>query len=231
MQNILHERSLAVPTARWRIPLRCADRPCYPAGVTGFATISGFWAEAPVSQQIFLVIGIFGLVLIILQAAFGLVFGHHGEMNTDGSMDGHDGHGWAAYLSLRAISATLLGFGFGGAYLDRIGLALGIAMLGGLCLGLLIGAGYMALVGSLNRLHSVGSIFRLVDALSHTGTVYLPIPGESAGPGEIQVAFGGRSHNVAAFTEGPALPVGAFVRVVGLHGENALTVEKAEQLI
>jgi hypothetical protein len=211
--------------------LRYANAPCYPAVVIGFATISGFWAEAPVSQQIFWFIGIFGLVLIILQAVLGLVMGHHGEMNTDGSVDGHGGPGWATYLSLRAISATLLGFGFGGAYLDRIGLALGLAMLGGLCLGLLIGAGYMALIGSLNRLHSVGSIFRLVDALSHTGTVYLPIPGESTGAGEIQVAFGGRLNNVAAFTEGPALPVGAFVRVIGLHGENALTVEKAEQLI
>jgi len=182
-------------------------------------------------QQIFWAIGILGLVLVILQAVFTLVVGHHGDANTDGSVDGHSHPGWSTYLSLRSISATLLGFGFGGAYLDRIGVALGIAALGGLCLGLLIGAGYVALIGSFNRFQSGGSMFQLVDALSHTGTVYLPIPGQMAGPGEIQVAFGGRLHNVVAFTAGPVLPVGTFVRVVGLQGENALTVEKAEQLI
>jgi hypothetical protein len=208
-----------------------AQRRCYFSLVNGFASIPSMWGDASLAQQVFWAIGIFGLALILLQAVLGLVLGHHGDVNTDSTVDGHGGHGAAAYFSLRSIAAALLGFGFGGAYLDRIGLALGVAALGGLCLGLLIGAGYVALVGSLNQLHSGGSMFRLVDALSHTGTVYLPIPGEIAGPGEIQVAFGGRLHNVAAFTAGPALPVGAFVRVIGLQGENAVTVEKAEQLI
>ena len=200
-------------------------RRCYFNDVNVIATIPGLWADAPFSQQLFWAIGIFGLVLILGQALIGLVVGHHGDVNSDNSADGHGGHGLASYLSLRSISAALLGFGFGGAYLDRIGLALSVAAAGGLCLGLMIGVAYVAMLNSLRRLQSDGSMLRLLDAMGRTGTVYLPVPGATAGPGEIQVAFGGK---VQAFTNGPALPVGTFVRVAGLHGEKAFLVEKTE---
>jgi len=207
--------------------LREADG--YVEVVNGFATIPGMWADAPFSQQLFWAIGIFGLVLIIFQAILTLFIGHHGDINSGGGADGHDSHGFTSYLSLRSISATMLGFGFGGAYLDRIGLALGVAAAGGLCLGLMIGIGYVALLNSLRKMQSEGSMLLLIDAVGRTGTVYLPVPGATAGPGEIQVAFGGKLQNVVAFTNGPQLPVGTFVRVAGLHGEKALLVEKTEQ--
>jgi hypothetical protein len=197
--------------------------------VNVFATIPGLWADAPFSQQLFWAIGIFGLVLIVFQSILTLFIGHHGDINSGGSVDGHDSHGFTSYLSLRSISATLLGFGFGGAYLDRMGLALYVAAAGGLCLGLMIGVAYVALLNSLRKLRSDGSMLLLIDAVGRNGTVYLPVPGETAGPGEIQVAFGGRVNNVPAFTNGPLLPVGTFVRVAGLHGEKALLVEKTEQ--
>jgi hypothetical protein len=198
--------------------------------VNGFASLPGSWGDAAFSQHLFWAIGIFGLMLIILQAAFSLFVGHDGDTHADSHAGATGGHGgFASYFSLKGISATLLGFGFGGAYLDRTGWALGVAALGGLCLGLLIGATYVALVNSLSSLHSDGT-GRLLDAVSRTGTVYLPIPAESVGPGEIQVAFGGRLQNVRAFTEGPPLPVGTSVRVVGLHGDQAVIVEKAAQL-
>ncbi len=208
----------------------CPERGhCYFNGVNVVATIPGLWADAPFSQQLFWAIGILGLALIILQAVLTLVIGHHGDINSDNSADGHGGHGFTTYFSLRSISAALLGFGFGGAYLDRIGLALYVAAAGGLGLGLLIGVAYVALLNSLRKLQSDGSMLLLIDAVGRNGKVYLPVPGETAGPGEIQVAFGGKLHNIAAFTKGPTLPVGTFVRVDGLHGEKALLVEKTEQ--
>ncbi len=187
---------------------------------------------ASLPQEIFWFIGILGLALVIVQGIVGLIIGHHGDVqggDTSSDASGHGMGGFAAYLSLRSIAAILLGFGFGGAYLESIGLALGLAALGGLCLGLMIGIGYVALVNSLGRLRSDGARFQLMDAVSRTGRVYLPIPAETAGCGEIQVAFGGRLNNVPAFTQGATLPVGTFVRVVGLHSEKALMVEKSEE--
>ena len=201
----------------------------YFSDVHVMATIPGLWAGASFSQQLFWAIGIFGLVLIIGQALLTFFIGHHGDVPSDHSVDGHGGNAFATYFSLRSISAALLGFGFGGAYLDRIGMALTVAAGGGLCLGLIIGIAYVAMLNSLRKLQSDGSTLRLLDALSRTGTVYLPVPAALASGGEIQVAFGGKLHNVAAFTEGPPLPVGTFVRVTGLHGEKALLVEKTER--
>lgn len=196
--------------------------------MNGFASL--LLADAPFSLQIFWIIGILGLALIILQGIVGLIIGHHGDVSSDTSSDSGSHGGFAAYLSLRSIAAILLGFGFGGAYLDRIGLAIGLAALGGLCIGMMVGVLYVALVSSLGRLRSEGHRFELMDAVSRTGTVYLPIPGESAGCGEVQVAFGGRVNNLPAFTEGAPLPVGTFVRIIGLHGEKAVRVEKAQNI-
>ncbi len=195
--------------------------------MNGFASISSSWSSEAFSTQLFWGVGLFGLFLIILQAIFGIFVGHDGDTNVDGNIDTHGGHGgYASYLSLKSISAILLGFGFGGAYLDRIGFSAGLAALGGLVIGVLIGATYITLMNSLNKLRSDGTA-KLSEAVSRTGTVYLPIPAESVGSGEIQVSFGGRLQNVRAFTPGPPLPVGTHVRVLALHGDQAVVVEKS----
>jgi hypothetical protein len=180
----------------------------------------------PFSLQVFEGIGFFGLFLIILQAIFGLFVGHDGDTNTNSAVDTHGGHGgYASYLSLKSISAMLLGFGFGGAVLERAGVAAPLAAVGGLAVGVVIGAAYITLMDSLNKLKSDGTAV-LAEAVNKTGTVYLSIPAENSGPGEIQVSYGGRMHNVRAFTSGPMLPCGISVRVLSLHGEQAVTVEK-----
>jgi membrane protein implicated in regulation of membrane protease activity len=189
--------------------------------------ISDLGDQDSLSLRLFWGIGFFGLVFIILQAIFGLaVGGHDGDTGSAASIDAHGGHGsGAGYLSIRTISAMMLGFGFGGALLERNGFPIWIAALGGIGIGFLIGAVYVVLMRSLYRLRSDGTSV-LSDAVNQSGTVYLRIPGLLSGAGEIQVAFGGRLQNVKAFTDGPELPTGTTVRVVSLHGGQALLVEK-----
>ena len=179
------------------------------------------------SLHLFWGIGFFGLILIILQAIFGVAIGGHDtDAGSAAGIDAHGGHGsGTGYLSIRTISAMLLGFGFGGAMLERNGFPLWIAALGGLAIGFVIGAIYVILMRSLYQLRSDGTSV-LSEAVNQSGTVYLRIPGLLSGAGEIQVAFGGRLQNVKAFTEGPELPNGTAVRVVALHGGQALLVEK-----
>jgi membrane protein implicated in regulation of membrane protease activity len=119
----------------------------------------------------------------------------------------------------------LLGFGFGGALLLRNGFPVWIAALGGLGIGFVIAAVYVVLMRSLYKLRSDGTSV-LSEAVNQSGTVYLRVPGLLSGPGEIQVSFGGRLQNVKAFTDGPELPTGTVVRVVAMHGGQALLVEK-----
>ncbi len=178
------------------------------------------------SSKLFFAIGLVGLFLIILQAAFGIFVGHDGNTDTSGSVDVHGGHGGGgSIVSLKTVSAMLLGFGFGGALLLKAGFSLGIAALGGLGVGVVLGAIYFAMMHSLYKLKSDGTSV-LAQAVGHSGTVYMRIPGQASGSGEIQVCYGGRLQNVRAFTRGLELPTGTAVRVVALHGDQALLVER-----
>jgi len=194
--------------------------------VSLLASLLGLWNDDSFAAQLFWGIGFLGLFLIILQAIFGVLIGHDGDTSSGGSIDIHGGHGGGgSVVSLKTVSAMLLGFGFGGAILEKNGFSAGISALGGIGIGLLIGAAYFALMNSLYRLRSDGTSV-LSDAVNHSGTVYMRIPGNVSGAGEIQVSFGGRLQNVRAYTRGMGLATGTAVRVIALHGDQALLVEK-----
>lgn len=187
----------------------------------------GLWNDNSVASWIFWAIGSIGLLLIILQAIFGIFVGHDGDATgASGSVDLHGGHGGgASVVSLKTISAMFLGFGFGGALMMSLGFSAGLAAVGGIGIGILFGGAYFVLMNSLYRLRSDGTTV-LTDAVNHSGTVYMRIPGNATGSGEIQVSFGGRLQNVRAYTRGQGLNTGTAVKVVALHGDNALLVEK-----
>ena len=190
------------------------------------ASITGLWSDEAFASQLFWGIGLIGLILIILQAIFGVFVGHDGDASASGSVDMAGGHGsGAGIVSIKTVSGLLLGFGFGGAILEKYGFSVGISALGGLGIGVVIGAIYFALMDTLYHLRSDGTAV-LSEAINRSGTVYIRIPGRLTGSGEIQVSFGGRMQNVRAYTEGLELPTGTAVRVVALHGDQALLVEK-----
>lgn len=190
------------------------------------ASVPSLWDESAFAPHLFLGIGLLGLALIILQAIFGMLVGHDGDASASGSVDLHGGHGGGgSIVSIKTVSAMLLGFGFGGAILEQNGFSAGISALGGIGVGVVIGGAYFALMRSLYRLRSDGTSV-LSEAVNRSGTVYMRIPGHASGAGEIQVSFGGRMQNIRAFTRGLDLPTGTPVRVVALHGDQALLVEK-----
>lgn len=174
--------------------------------------------QEALSSQLFWDIGFIGLFLIAVQGILTLLFGHHGDMNADG-------HDWSNYLSLKTVSAMMLGVGFGGAAFGQNGFSVVVAAAGGVVIGIMLALFFIALMKGLSRLRSDGTA-QLWEAIGHRATVYLRIPGEESAPGEIQVAFGGRLMNIPAFTRGPELPTGTDVLVISVHGEHALEVEK-----
>jgi hypothetical protein len=192
--------------------------------VSPFAAI--FAMDETFTMKLFMGVGLIGLVLIVLQVIVGVVFSHDGDVSSGASIDVHGGHGGGgSIVSLKTVSGMCLGFGFGGAVLEQAGFSPGIAALGGIGLGTVIGAIYFWMMHSLYKLKSDGTAI-LAEAVNHSGTVYMRVPGMLSGAGEIQITFGGRMHNVCAFTRGIDLPTGTAIRVVGLHGDSALLVEK-----
>src|SRR5271154_900247 len=102
--------------------------------------------------------------------------GHDGDTGAGGSIDMHRGHGGGgSIVSIKTVSAMLLGFGFGGAILEQNGFSAGISALGGIGVGVVIGGAYFALMRSLYRLRSDGTSV-LSEAINRSGTVYMRIP-------------------------------------------------------
>lgn len=182
--------------------------------------------EATFTMKLFLGVGVIGLGLIVLQVILGVFVGHDSDVAGSASIDLHGGHGGGgSIVSLKTVSGMLLGFGFGGVVLEQAGFSPALAALGGIVIGAVIGGIYFWMMHGLYKLKSDGTSV-LAEAINHSGTVYLRIPGTLAGAGEIQVTFGGRLQNVAAFTRGIGLATGTAVKVIGLHGDSALLVEK-----
>lgn len=186
-----------------------------------FSSISALWNDPAFTSDFFWDLGFIGLFFVVAQGILTLVFGHHGDSSGDGQ-----GIAWSNFISLKGISAMLLGVGFGGAALNGSGYSLAIATTGGVGIGLVLAVFFAALMGGLYRLRSDGTA-RLWEAIGRRAKVYIRIPGEETAPGEIQVAFAGRLMNLPAFTRGPELPTGTEVLVISVHGQNALEVEKA----
>jgi hypothetical protein len=194
-------------------------------------------------ETVYLTCAVLGGTVLACQFVMTLLgLGDHGDMAVDHDLGhdlhpgdhhdgGHEGHehdqGWfVGILSFRALVAAVTFFGIGG----MIGLG-GDTGGGGMppfWMALAFGVAAMFLVAwimrALSRLRSDGTI-RIDRAVGATGTVYLPVPGERAGEGKVTLTVQGRTVELAAVTDGAALPTGA--KIVAVSVVNRSTVEVA----
>lgn len=145
-----------------------------------------------------------------------------------GAGDLDDSTGAFEFLSLQAISAFLMGFGWGGLGAYR---GSGWSPMVAVLVGLVTGAAAMWLLGSmlrlLFRLQSSGNL-PIYQALEAEGSVYAQIPAAGEGRGEVRVVIGDRERYYRAITAGNSIPTGAKVRVVSVNeDDNSVTVAEA----
>jgi hypothetical protein len=176
----------------------------------------------------FLVCAGIGGTLVLLQflaGAFGFG-GEHGDADhgdTDHDVDHGDGNVFLGFLTLRAICAAVAFFGLGGLiaiYYDLHTTAqLGCAFASG------FGALYLVatLMKMLYKLRADGTV-RIDHAIGHTGTVYLRVPANRAGPGKVTLSLQNRTVELEAFTAAAELPTGTPIRVVNVLGPNSVEV-------
>ncbi len=176
--------------------------------------------------HIFYSIGILATVVLLLQMCLMLVGADHDMHVGDADMSGAGEHSSGLHLlSIRTIVSFFVGFGWMGvvALKRQMSLPATIAM------AVLVGGVFMFLVfylmKSLHSLRSSGSLdYR--NAIGQTGSVYLTIPANHAGPGQIEVMIQGRLSVVHAYTKsGQPLANSSKVRVVGLIDQQTLLVE------
>jgi len=188
-----------------------------PAAPLAFVSdISAWWGALDGPAQIFTGIGLAaGIVTVVLLAltVFGL---DHGNIAEAASVDVDAGGGDASdgsLISVRGVTAFLLGFGGGGSVIYHATGSVALACAG----GTVIGAAFLYLIyfigKKLLRLQSDGTV-RYDEAVGATGTVYLTVPPARAAGGQAQVTFSHRLETLNVVADGAApLPAGTPVRV------------------
>lgn len=134
--------------------------------------------------------------------------GHH-----DTSADHSDTMWIFKVLSFRAIVAALAFFGLAGLAADAADAPVSTTWLVALGSGAAAIAAVYWMMRGLQELRADGTV-RVQRAPGHHGVVYLPVPGENAGSGKIQINLQNRTAEYSAVTAGPELATGTKIVVV-----------------
>lgn len=131
-------------------------------------------------------------------------------------------------LSLQAIAAFMMGFGWGGLAAYRgSGLPLPIALVVAVLVGVVMVWILARVLRFVMGLQSSGTL-PLYHALEATGTVYAQVPAEESGTGEVRIVIGDRERYFFATTKGEALPRDTSIRVIAIDAEaNRVEVVRA----
>lgn len=172
----------------------------------------------PTVDTLFLACALLGGAILVLQLLLGLV----GLDPHDGGFDFHAEAEGLHLTSVRVLAAGLAFFGIGALVVRGAGAAAWLALPAGLATGGAAAVGIAALMRSLLRLQSDGTI-QMEGAIGEPGTVYLSIPGERSGAGKIHLALQGRTVEVQAVSSQP-LPTGTPVVVVDVLGPDLVEV-------
>ena len=167
-------------------------------------------------------IAIVASVFQILVFAGSLIGSHDFDHAPDGG-DGSSVEGMKL-LSIRAITAFLVGFGWAGALFLGSGSALSTALLAALVFGGMFMAIIFLMMRALVSLRADGTL-DYSNATGRTGNVYVTIPAGRAGQGQVEIMIQGRLTTVSAVTDAPLpLPPRTSVTVDSVEGNNLLVV-------
>jgi membrane protein implicated in regulation of membrane protease activity len=177
--------------------------------------IDSWWHSIAPEIQIFYAIGILAFFALVLQTAL-LLIGHGHE---DAHHGGEAGHSLgSAVFSIKGVTATAFGFGWGGAILLHHGWPVWAAAIAGGAAGLLLAFAYVLALRSLRKLESTGN-FQPASVIGLVGVVYLAVPPKGDGHGEVVVTTKDHREQLRAYNRGDqGIPAGADVRVLGLRG-------------
>lgn len=172
---------------------------------------------------IFGVPAVLGTVFFVLRLVLMLI--GHADTHADVPHDVHTDPGEAfKVFSLQAFAAFFMGFGWAGIAAMR---GAGLGLPPSLVIGAGGGSGMVWLLAALLRavwsMQTSGNI-DIREAIGLSGQTYVTIPGSRAGRGQVRVVIEDRQRLFNAVTDGPPIPTGAIVQVVGTNPDNTITV-------
>lgn len=174
---------------------------------------------------------IIGTAFFLLRLLFLMTgLGHAHDMNFDVGGDIHtdpihpDPAQAFKALSIQTIATFLMGFGWAGLGGYR---GMGMDMLPSLGVGVLGGAAMVWLLGLLLKaiydLQSSGNI-TIDGTIGHEGDVYVTVPANGKGRGQVRVTISNRQRIYNAVSSGDEIKPSSRVRVTNINQDHTLTV-------
>lgn len=188
--------------------------------------ISSWWTALLLPEKVYWIIAIPSTVLLIIQIIMTLAGGDADEL--DGDIDGADvdmdgGAGWQFFTYKNVLGFFTL-FGWTGLGFLQMGLGLMIAVFFSVIAGLIMMAIMAALFYYISKLHQSGTMI-IENAVGHTGEVYLRVPANRSGHGQIQVEIQGTLRTMDAITDDEKeLPTGSIAQVLEIVNNQILLV-------
>ena len=187
-----------------------------------------YWLNLSSTMQTFVGIGAVSSLVLSLQLLLSLIGGDMDGLDADLDLvDGGEG-GASGILSVRTIGAFFTGFGWTGASMTDYGYGLGITTVVSSVVGLALLAMVFYLMAYLHSLRQEGTL-DYSNTIGKVGSVYLPIPSNRKGLGQIEVMVQGRLSIVRAVTDNDK-KIGnrVAVRVTELVDKQTILVEPLE---
>ncbi len=155
----------------------------------------------------------------------GLHTDHAGGDSADSEQGIQHGSTWLFnVLSFRTITAALTFFGLAGWTAQSAEMSPPTALLVAVAAGVAAMYAVYWLMQCLYRLQADGNV-RIQRSVGQHGNVYLRIPANRSGSGKIQFNLQNRIMEYLAVTDGPELPTGAKVVIVGIVNPTTLEVQ------
>ena len=127
-------------------------------------------------------------------------------------------------FSVRNIINFLLGLGWGGVCLSSFIENRLLLALAAILTGVVFVVVFFFVLKKMRGLESNGA-FQIKDCVGQVCDVYLRIPAARSGQGKVQVSFSGSVQEIAAVTDGEAIPSGTKVSIAELVDEHTVRVE------
>lgn len=182
--------------------------------------MDSWWHSLNIPLQIFYGMGVIAGIFLVIETALALFgFSHH---DMPDSASGHPDQ--LGMLSLRTITGFFFGFGWAGAIALKSGLPLLAAIIIGGIVGSVFLLGIYALMRLLFSMRASGTL-DYKNAIGQVATVYVTIPPNRQGGGQVEVLIQGRLQMIACMTAHPEpIPPQTKVRVTGLIDQGTLDV-------
>lgn len=205
--------------------------------------MGAWWGTLGLAAQLFYLIAVLSSVILLIQLVLSLLGAGGDHLAADGGgmdLSGHldvGGHDLSVHdvglhdvpvsvFSVRTVLAFFVGFGWTGVVMLRSEVALLPTIAVATGVGILFLLVVFWLMTMIYRLSESGTVdYR--NAQGQAGTVYLPIPAQGSGQGQVQLVVQGRMRELPAVTEeAESLPTGTRVRVVKVLDGNTVVVKR-----